>query len=511
MVRLCHELANASSLETMFAAVVAALVETTGFSRASALAFDAAGVMRFRASRGLSDAYRSAVEGHSPWTVGERHARPVFVEDVDDRADLSALRGTLRNENIRALAFLPIVGGGRLLGKFMLYSERPVAWGDVDLEFALASADLLASFLLREEALERVLRSRRMESLGLLSGGIAHDFNNLLTAILGYVDLIRGETVRGTPAREFVDDLLRTVERASELTKQLLAFARPDQAQHEVVELGEFLAEVRPSLERLCGERRPLQVDLPHEPMAVVASRAQLHQLLLNLVANARDAMPMGGAVVLRLGPGRTDGVCSLSVTDTGTGMDEATRRRLFEPLFTTKLQEGGSGLGLATCYAIVAACGGDIDVRSAPGEGSTFVVTLPLAGLGQQPGARPAPAPVARVLLVEDQELVRSMLVRALVAMGFHVVTAVDGQQALGVLACHEVDVVVSDIVMPQLGGIELAKMVARQWPQVRVLLVTGFVDEPQGVPPGVPVLGKPFLPRELGQRIRALLPQRV
>ena len=507
LVRLCHRLANTNDLNDMFQSVVQALVETTGFSRASVLTFDGAGVMRFRAWQGLSEHYRRKVDGHSPWRADERNARPQFIGDVRSVPALHELQPVFQSEGIEALAFLPLVGGGRLLGKFMLYSEHPVQWRGIDNGFALAAADLLTSFLLREEASEKLLHARRMESLGLMAGGIAHDFNNLLTTILGYVALIREETVRGTPARGYVEVLLHTTERAAELTKQLLGFARPDTRAHEVVDLAEFVAEVRPSFERMCGPERRLEVVAAAEPMLVLGSRVQLHQLLLNLVQNACDAMPAGGAVTIVLQAAADPDAVELTVSDTGIGMDEATRARVFDPLFTTKSNGRGTGLGLATCYAIVAGMGGEISVRSAPGHGASFVMRVPRA---RTPAPRPTSVapdkPVARVLLVEDQDDVRSMLVRALRTMGFAVANAVNGRAAMSMLAEQSFDVVVSDVVMPEIGGIDLAHMVMERWPDVHMLLVTGFVDAPEGVPEGVPVLHKPFLPRELGHRIRML-----
>jgi signal transduction histidine kinase/CheY-like chemotaxis protein len=499
-------LANTSDLTDMFESVVQALVATSGFSRASALTFDGAGVMRFRASHGLSPEYRKAVEGHSPWSPDTKDARPIFVDDVDAAAELHDLLPVFRRERIHALAFLPLAGGGRLLGKFMLYAERPVRWHDQDLGFAHAAADLLASFLLREEVNEKLLHARRMQSLGLLAGGIAHDFNNLLTTILGYVDLLRGETVRGTPARTYVEELLQTAQHAAELTRQLLGFARPDGRAQEVVDLGAFVAEVQRSFERLCGPERALSVQVPATPVAVVGSRSQLHQLLLNLVTNACAAMPEGGALTIVLQPVEGTDTLELVVTDTGVGMDEATRARVFEPMFTTRADGQGTGLGLATCYAIVAAMGGDISVRSELGRGTSFVVRLPRARTAVVPAVS-APVLLGRVLLVEDQEGVRAMLVRSLRAMGYEVATAANGREALGMLAVQPADIVVTDVVMPELGGVELVRRVRAQWPATQVLLVTGYVDDPEGVPDGVPVLHKPFLPRELGHQIRRML----
>ena len=506
LVRLCHELAGTTSLEGLFAAVVQALVQTTGFTRASALAFDGAGVMRFRAAHGLSARYRAAVDGHSPWQADTVNPPPLFVDDVLLATDLAELQPVFAAENIRALAFLPLCGGGRLLGKFMLYAAEPVCWSQVDLGFASAAADLLACLLLREAAQERLLQARKMESLGMLAGGVAHDFNNLLTSILGYVDLIRGETMRGTPARTYVDELLRTAEHAAELTKQLLGFARPQLASRENVDLAAFLGEAAPSLQRLCEPDHQLTVQVAVAAAPVHANRAQLHQLLWNLVQNARDAMPGGGTVevVLR---SRGEDVVELTIRDHGVGMDEATRGRLFEPLFTTKPDGRGTGLGLATCYAIVTSLGGDIAVRSAPGRGSAFVVALPRRLVATDAAAPPASPSRGTVLLVEDQEHVMGALVRTLVGFGYRVLTAGDGRGALAVLAEHAVDAVVSDVVMPELGGIELARLLRARTPPLPVLLITGFVDEPCQVPAGVPVLAKPFLPRELAHHLQQLL----
>lgn len=515
LVRLCHELANASSLAGMFESVVKALVATTGFTRAAALAFDGAGVMRFRAAHGLSAEYRAAVDGHSPWQAEAGCPEPILVDDVRTAPELAALRPVFERENVRSLAFLPLCGDGRLLGKFMLYSATTTDWRSVDLGFATAAADLLASFLLREAAQERLQQAQRMESLGLLAGGIAHDFNNMLTSILGYGDLIRAETLRGTPARTYVDELLRTVEQAAERTRQLLGFARPQLGGRERVDLAAFVGELLPSLMRAAEPRHSLRVHAPATLPPVFANRAQLQQMLWILVQNARDAMPDGGVVDVMVGA-RRDAMVELVVRDHGRGLDDATRRRLFEPAFGNRGEATGIGLGLPTCYAIVQSLGGDIAVRSSPGRGTSFVVALPVHAESTAPAAAAGAVTAERatrgtVLLVEDQEHVMGALVRQLTGLGYRVRTAVDGRQALALLAGEAVDVVVSDVVMPELGGIELARMLRARTPPVPVLLMTGFVDEPQSVPPGVPVLTKPFLPRELAAQLQQLLPARA
>jgi signal transduction histidine kinase/CheY-like chemotaxis protein len=505
----------------MFDAVVGALVAVTGFERASALAFDGAGVMRFRAAHGLSEHYRRAVDGHSPWTPDTVDAVPILVDDVRLAPDLEALQPVFAAENIRALAFLPLVGGGRLLGKFMLYADRPIVWREVELGFARAAADLLASFLLREAAQERLLQVRKMESLGVLAGGIAHDFNNLLTSVLGYLDLLRGETVRGTPARVYVEELLQTSERAAELTKQLLGFARPQTGQRERVDLGAFLRESEPSLRRLCPPPHTLQIELDPVVPSVFADRGQLQWVVTNLVLHARAAMPDGGPVRIHAGPGRGAASAQFAVVDQGSGLDEARRGRLFEPLFAPQADGHGTGLGLATSYAIVTNLGGDIAVRSAPGRGTAFVVALPAVEAEtegaanerrQQPSAPASAAPSrstagATVLLVDDQEFVLRMLARTLVASGYRVLTARNGKEALAVLAGEAVDVVATDAMMPELGGVELVQILQQQRPALPVLLMSGFVDEPLHVPGGISVLHKPFLPRELAHRLQDLL----
>ena len=510
LVHLCHELANASSLASMFEAVVQALVATTGFSRASALAFDAAGVMRFRAAHGLSAEYRAAVDGHSPWQADALCPEPILVDDVASAPELAALMPVFARENVRSLAFLPLCADGRLLGKFMLYSATTTDWRTVDLGFASAAADLLASFLLREAAQERLQQAQRMESLGLLAGGIAHDFNNMLTSILGYGDLIRGETLHGTPARSYVEELLRTVEQAAERTRQLLGFARPQLGGRERVDLAAFVAELMPSFTRVCEPKHPLRVHGPTSVPPVFANRAQLQQLLWNLVQHARDAMPDGGAIDVMVSP-RGDGMVELVVRDHGAGIDDASRRRLFEPSFSSKGDSQSMGLGLPTCYAIVRSLGGDIVVRSSPGRGTSFVVVLPVsastAGAAGPSAALTPPPSRGTVLLVEDQEHVMGALVRQLTGLGYRVRTAIDGRQALELLSRETVDAVVSDVVMPELGGIELARLLRARTPAIPVLLMTGFVDEPQSVPPGVPVLSKPFLPRELAAQLQQLL----
>jgi len=368
--------------------------------------------------------------------------------------------------------------------------------------------------------LEAQLRqAQKMEAVGLLAGGIAHDFNNLLTVITAYGQLLRAEFADGDERREEVEEVLKAAARGAELTRQLLAFGRKQVLRPRVVDVNGVVAGVRPMLARLLGADATLDARLAPSLSRVEADPGQLEQVLLNLTANAGDAMPGGGRVTIEtadveldaaavralpgLAPGR---YVLVSVSDTGVGMDEATRLRVFEPFFTTKGTGKGSGLGLATVYGIVKQSGGAVTVRSAPGEGTTFEIYLPRAARegGRDAGAAP-PAPAARptVLLVDDDDAVRSSARRALEGGGYEVLEAAHGAQALDVFAEHggRVRLLVTDVVMPGLGGHALAERLRAQRAGLPVLFMSGYAvpDEPGGGPAVAPLLAKPFTAEEL------------
>ena len=368
--------------------------------------------------------------------------------------------------------------------------------------------------------LEAQLRqAQKMEAVGLLAGGIAHDFNNLLTVITAYGQLLRAEFADGDERREEVEEVLKAAARGAELTRQLLAFGRKQVLRPRVVDVNGVVAGVRPMLARLLGADATLDTRLAPSLSRVEADPGQLEQVLLNLTANAGDAMPGGGRVTIEtadveldaaavralpgLAPGR---YVLVSVSDTGVGMDEATRLRVFEPFFTTKGTGKGSGLGLATVYGIVKQSGGAVTVRSAPGEGTTFEIYLPRAARegGRDAGAAP-PAPAARptVLLVDDDDAVRSSARRALEGGGYEVLEAAHGAQALDVFAEHggRVRLLVTDVVMPGLGGHALAERLRAQRAGLPVLFMSGYAvpDEPGGGPAVAPLLAKPFTAEEL------------
>ena len=401
------------------------------------------------------------------------------------------------------------------------------------LEFAGRRARLvLARDVTAQRHLEHQLRqSQKMEAVGQLAGGIAHDFNNLLTAILGSTQLLLHATPPGDARREDVEEIRNAGLRAAELTRQLLAFSRRQVLAPKVLELNAVVANMDKMLRRLIGDDVELATALHAEAGAVNADPGQLEQVLLNLVVNARDAMPGGGRVLIettrmtlrdelverrhRLPPG--DYVC-LAVADSGLGMDEATQAHLFEPFFTTKEVGKGTGLGLATVYGIVKQSGGYIWVYSEPGRGTTVKVYLPrVRGAAEPPLPAPELPPLRggkeTVLLVEDAAPVRTLARRSLEACGYQVIDAADGPKALELSARHsgEIAVLVTDVVMPGMSGRELAERLAPTRPAMKVLYTSGYTDDAmvrQGVlNAGVAFLQKPFVPDTLARKVRDVL----
>ncbi len=388
-----------------------------------------------------------------------------------------------------------------------------------------------------EEALrkseEQLRQSQKMEAIGRLAGGIAHDFNNLLTAITGYGDfLIRGLGDEHPLQRE-ANEIYKAAQRAADLTGQLLAFSRQQVLQPKVLDLKWVVADMELMLHRLIGEHIELTTDVEAPIGAVKADPGQLQQVILNLVVNGRDAMSDGGTLRIETQdvaldetyterhPGMTPGeYVMLAVSDQGCGMDEETKARLFEPFFTTKEQGKGTGLGLSTVYGIVTQSGGHISVHSAPGEGSTFKVYLPridnpeVTGpkVPDKPAAEPATG-TERILLVEDDDSVRELAREILEMHGYHVVEASNGVEALAVFEAEtdKLDLMVTDLVMPQMGGRDLAKKIAPDHPDLRVLYLSGYTDSVvlhQGMlDPGSFFLQKPFTPADLAIKVREAL----
>jgi signal transduction histidine kinase len=387
-----------------------------------------------------------------------------------------------------------------------------------------------------EEALrqseEQLRQSQKMEAIGRLAGGIAHDFNNLLTAITGYGDLLLMRLEPTSPLRREATEISKAAQRAADLTGQLLAFSRQQVLQPKVIDLREIVTDVEAMLRRLIGENITLDTQLGEDVAAVKADPGQVHQVLLNLAVNARDAMKGSGYITMGTSldvvdearADRTPGLKAgayvvLSVADTGSGMDETTKDRLFEPFFTTKEPGKGTGLGLSTVYGIVKQSGGYIDVESTLGEGTTFRVFLPHVEGESAEALVTAEAPTEvshgteRILLVEDDDSVRELAREILEMNGYTIVEACNGMEALSVYEADEgsIDMMITDLVMPQLGGRDLARKLAPENPDLRVLYLSGYTDSvvlQQGMlDPGSWFLQKPFTPVQLAGKVREAL----
>ncbi|MES1178636.1 MAG: ATP-binding protein [Myxococcales bacterium] len=382
---------------------------------------------------------------------------------------------------------------------------------------------------LAEEALlksqEQLRQAHKMEAVGLLAGGVAHDFNNLLTVIAGYAETLLGDEQTSPSVRDDLSQISRAAEQAATLTRQLLAFSRRQVLKPEVLDLNLIVLDLEKMLTRLIGEDISLRVQLSARPALVKADPGQIEQVILNLVVNARDAIESGGRISIESshvelsesGQSPRSSVL-LSVKDTGQGMDEATRARIFEPFFTTKERGRGTGLGLATVYGIVEQSGGSISVQSEPGVGSTFKVFLPATREqpSEQPPPRvdsvvPAPQPLT-VLLVEDEEMVRSVARRVLERHGMRVVEAENAAKALAIFRAQpsEFDVVVTDVVMPGMSGPAMVDELVRLVPELKVLYMSGYTNNAlvlQSVTErGFVFLQKPFAPLELVRLVREL-----
>jgi len=381
-----------------------------------------------------------------------------------------------------------------------------------------------------EEALrrseEQLRHSQKMEAVGRLAGGIAHDFNNLLMAIGGHAQLLLRRADDGDPRRASLEEIRKAADRAAALTRQLLAFSRRQLLAPRVLELGQTVLEMQRMLERLMGPEVELALRIDPDTPRVLADASQVEQVVMNLVVNAHDAMPGGGTIHLSTGvavlggdavrrnpflrPGR---YAELAVSDAGTGMDEATLERIFEPFFTTKEEGKGTGLGLSTVYGIVKQSGGYVLAESAPGAGSTFRVYLPPVEEPAAAPARPAPGPTPRgwetVLLVDDEDAVRGVVREALRLSGYEVLEARGGAQAVELARAHQaaIHLVLTDVVMPGLGGPETARRVLALHPEARVLFLSGHprVDGDPGR--DAPLLQKPVSPDALARRVREVL----
>ena len=377
----------------------------------------------------------------------------------------------------------------------------------------------------RRQLGEQALHEQKMDAVARLAGGVAGDFSNVLTLITGYAGLLRAEIPPNSPFERFVDEIVYAGERASALTRQLLAFSRGSTAQPRVLDLNAVVTGMDPMLRRVLGQNIEL-ILLPSPGLGrVKADPAQIELVVVNLANNARDAMPQGGKLVIETanvdledGPGgknlgvKPGSYVMLAISDTGIGMDPETRSRLFEPFFTTKPPGKGSGLGLATVYGTIKQSEGQVTVYSQPGCGTIFEIYLPRVkeALSEQPGKRSAKGSET-ILLVDDEEGVRKLLSAILKSNGYDVLDANNGSAALAAYEknAHKIDLVVTDIVMPQMTGFELGRQLGARSPALKILYMSGYRDNALGGGVEVPraFLHKPFTPDILLAKVREVL----
>ncbi|MDQ8161655.1 MAG: response regulator [Gemmatimonadota bacterium] len=425
-------------------------------------------------------------------------------------------------------------------GRVIEWHSSPQYLGDTIVGWVWSFRDISARMLLEDQ----LRQSQKMEAIGKLAGGVAHDFNNLLTVIEGNAELLAGDPAMPPDALGLLEEIASATKRAAQLTNHLLAFSRKQTLRSTVFDLAETVNEMVPMLRRLVGAGTALHVHAT--PSFVAADRMQLDQVLLNLIVNARDATAGGGSISVRcrelqlehprdgvqgdqVTPGR---YAVLSVQDTGAGIPTELQARVFEPFFTTKATGEGTGLGLSMVYGLVRQSGGFVSLDSTPGQGTSIEILLPAhtppataeatdmvpAVERVVPAAAPAPAPTAApstrtVLVVDDEDSVRRLVSAVLRRHGFSIIEAANGREALTALAeRYDVDLVISDVLMPELGGRELAKQLQRDRPEMPVLFISGYTNQELANEGGsldadAMFLAKPFSSQQLMGAVSTLL----
>jgi len=485
-------------------------------------------------------------------TLAMRERRVVTSLDPETQV-MPRYRKMIRDSGIQTLIVIPLLSRDEVHGVLTLSAleRRELSVEErgnllaacATVAAALANAqhvERLEAAVREREAAEKALResqaqllqSQKMEALGLMAGGISHDFNNLLTVITGYAEMLREEALEAQPDFSGIEEILQAADRAMGLTRQLLTFSRKQVLQPRLLDLNAVIEDLETMLRRVLGETIQLDVrqGCPHG--VVRADPGQISQIIVNLAVNARDAMPTGGTLcittqeVLHTRPEVLQGGAlepgphvRLVVEDSGIGMEAATLERIFEPFFTTKDPGRGTGLGLSTVYGIVRQSQGQIRAKSQPGSGTRFEIDLPRAAQRLEPetAAAPPPGEVHRggetLLVVEDEAEVRGLVRRVLHSRGYRVVEAGDGHEALALVdrLGPELALVISDVVMPDLSGPELARRIALRYPETPVLYMSGYPEgstrQLSNLPPTEGFLAKPFSPAALAQRVREML----
>ncbi|MFN3652379.1 MAG: response regulator [Armatimonadota bacterium] len=463
------------------------------------------------------------------WTVAGRAlltGQPIIAPDLehDTRFRLPPQR---REYGVMSALAVSIPMPNQPFGALGTYTTRPREFSQDDAHFLEAVAHVLATAIQRQRSEEQLRQAQKMEAVGLLAGGVAHDFNNLIAVITGYSELLLMRPDLSEGDRQVLEEIYHAGERAAGLTRQLLAFSRRQVLHPRVIDLNEIIPRCGKMLRRLIGEDIELAVISSAGPAHVKVDPGHIEQVLVNLVVNARDAMPQGGRITVTIervsasragGPEGSADWVALSVSDTGCGMDETTQRRIFEPFFSTKASGHGTGLGLPTAQGIVQQSGGRIEMESAPGAGTTFRILLPHsaltpAAISLERSLGALPRGTETILVVEDEPRLSQLLCSTLRSAGYQVLEAASGDEALRTASGYpgKIDLLLTDVVMPGMSGREVAERLAAERPELRVAFMSGYTDDVvvrHGVAVGRAVLiQKPFTPRQLAEKLRAVL----
>ena len=495
------------------------------------------------------------------WGISEevfRTLRPLLISNVAENAITTSIRNTLPGAYMfDAYAGAPLIINGSAAGILGLYYEEPFRAGEtIDLDFlqtvaniistAVVKRNLEAELLAKDEVLENQLDERRilevellhgqkLESIGRLAGDVAHSFNNMLTVMDGYTELAKAEAGANHAVQSHLDNITAACMRTESLTRQMLAFARKEVIAPATVRVQRLIRETAQMLMPLLGPRIALDIEILTQADTVFVDLGQIEHVLVNLMVNARDAMSGVGTLKLRIDSrtltapdctahnGLTPGeyVC-IEIADTGCGMTDAVRQRIFEPFFTTKQHGKGTGIGLATCYTAIKQNRGDIQVESAPGEGALFRILLPAATATAAAPMLPERDNLSLgggtegILLVDGERAVRDLATACLQRFGYRVCDAASGREAFEIAVAYSgrFSLVVTDLILPDMSGTELARRIRALYPNVRVLFTSGCFDSEadlEGSDPGEhSLLRKPFTTERLAGKVRCMLDAR-